>query len=109
MECSSPRSIASAWGLTATFELCVISVSAPGQPSAIACYNLRRQMSYKRFHPVDTNLQIGALAMHTDGQVVAVRIESPGGSAPPCSASSKPSRSAWSRLMRPPVVNGSRR
>ncbi len=70
-------------GFDRDFEQCVLSVSAPGQPSAIACYNLRRQVCYKRFHPVDTSLQIGALAMHPDGQVVAVRIESPGGSAPP--------------------------
>ncbi|MBV8487805.1 MAG: PD40 domain-containing protein [Planctomycetaceae bacterium] len=70
-------------GFDRDFEQCVLSVSSPGQPSAIALYNLRHQVCLKRFHPVDTNLQIGALAMHPEGRVLAVRIESPGSSAPP--------------------------
>jgi len=64
-------------------EQCVFSADLEGQIPVIGYNNIRRQMPLKRFHPLDINLRIGSLALHPDDQVVAVRIDTLGGSSPP--------------------------
>jgi len=64
-------------------EECVFSADLEGQIPVIGYYNIRRQTVLKKFHPLDISLRIGSLALHPDDQVVAVRIDTLGGSSPP--------------------------
>ncbi len=65
-------------------EECVFTADLEGQIPVIGyCNNIRRQSILKKFHPLDINLRIGSLAMHPEAQVVAVRIDTVGGSSPP--------------------------
>jgi hypothetical protein len=63
-------------------EQCVYWLDIEGQPPVVVFGNIRRPITYKRFHPLDLSLKLGALAMAPDGQAVAVRVESPVGSGP---------------------------
>ena len=54
-----------------------------GQPTAISWFRLRTKETYKRFHPIDTAFQVGALAVSPDGKTLAMRVGGPGYLAPP--------------------------
>ncbi len=66
---------------------CVFSADIEGQTPVIGYNDLRgwrRQGSVlKKFHPIYIGLRIGSLALHPDDQLVAVRIDTLGGSSPP--------------------------
>lgn len=64
-------------------EQCVFSADLEGQVPVIGFSNIRRQTTFKRFHPLDISLRMGSLALHPEGQLVAVRIDTLGGSSPP--------------------------
>ena len=64
-------------------EQCIFSADLEGQIPVIGYSNIRRQAVLKKFHPIDVNLRIGSLALHPDDQLVAVRIDTLGGSSPP--------------------------
>jgi hypothetical protein len=64
-------------------DLCVHLTELPGQVPQLGFSNIRRPAPLKKFHPLDLTLRMGALAYHPDGQVVAVRVKTPGGCAPP--------------------------
>jgi len=57
----------------------VLSIDIDGQLPVLRYGNLRRAMIFKPFHPLDISLRIGSLALPPDSQVVAVRIDTPGG------------------------------
>ncbi len=54
-----------------------------GQPSEIFWFRLRTKETWKRFHPIDTALPLGALAVSPDGKTLAMRVGGPGYLAPP--------------------------
>jgi len=64
-------------------EQCIFSADLEGQIPVIGYSNIRRQTVLKKFHPIDISLRIGSLALHPDDQLVAVRIDTLGGSSPP--------------------------
>ena len=64
-------------------EQCIFSADREGQIPVIGYSNIRRQTVLKKFHPIDISLRIGSLALHPDDQLVAVRIDTLGGSSPP--------------------------
>jgi hypothetical protein len=57
----------------------VLSIDVEGQLPLLRYGNLRRGIILKPFHPIDQSLRIGSLAVPPDSQVVAVRIDTPGG------------------------------
>ena len=60
-------------------DFCVFHAEIEGQVPALSYSNIRRQAPLKHFHPLDIRLNLGSLALHPDGQLLAVRIEtSPG-------------------------------
>jgi Tol biopolymer transport system component len=54
-----------------------------GQPTVITWFRPRTRETYKRFHPIDTAFQVGALAVSPDGKRLAMRVGGPGYLAPP--------------------------
>jgi hypothetical protein len=72
-------------------EQCIFSIDISGQVPVLGIGNTQRPMIYKRFHPLDITLRMGSLAVTPDGQLVAVRIDTPGKLAPPlfCDPSSE--------------------
>ncbi len=64
-------------------EQCIFSADREGQIPVIGYSNIRRQTVLKKFHPIDISLRIGSLALHPDDPLVAVRIDTLGGSSPP--------------------------
>jgi hypothetical protein len=94
LELETPAAVPTAhvsMGLDRDQEQCVFSVEIEGQPPQIVFGNVNRPMTYKRFHPLDINMRLGALALMADAQSVAVRVETPGKSGPPllCDLSSE--------------------
>ena len=57
--------------------------TSKGQPTVISWFRLRTKETYKRFHPIDTAFQVGALAVSPDGKTLAMRVGGPGYLAPP--------------------------
>lgn len=64
-------------------EQCVFATDIQGQPPQIKIANIGRGAIIRPFHPLDITIRMGALALAPDGQTVAVRMNSPGKSAPP--------------------------
>ncbi len=56
-------------------EFCLFSADIEGQVPVLAYRNLHRQAPLKRFHPLDFSFRLGSLALHPDGQLLAVRVE----------------------------------
>ena len=54
-----------------------------GRPSEIFWFRLRTKETWRRFHPIDTAIQIGALALSPDGKTLAMRVGGAGYLAPP--------------------------
>ncbi len=78
-------------GFNRDLEQCVFAADLEGQIPVIGYNDIRdfrrdfRRAGtvLKKFHPLDVTLRIGSLALHPDEQLVAVRIDTVGGSSPP--------------------------
>jgi hypothetical protein len=64
-------------------EQCVFSTEREGQVPTLVFCNIPRQMILKPFHPLDTSLRAGSIALNPEGQLLAVRIEASSHFAPP--------------------------
>ncbi|QEH33979.1 translocation protein TolB [Aquisphaera giovannonii] len=64
-------------------EQVVFTADSPGQVSSLVFGELRGGKVFKKFHPVDVDRRLGAPALHPDGQVVAVRLQTGDDSALP--------------------------
>ena len=53
----------------------VFLADVEGQEQAVKWCNVRTQNTFKRFHPLDQSLRIGALTLSPDGQTAAFRVE----------------------------------
>ncbi|MGE5755152.1 MAG: biopolymer transporter Tol, partial [Planctomycetaceae bacterium] len=54
-----------------------------GQPTVITWFRPRSGETYKRFHPIDHSIRIGALAVDPNGRLLALRVGPPGDPSPP--------------------------
>jgi hypothetical protein len=54
-----------------------------GEPTQIAWFRPRSGETYKRFHPFDPSIRIGALAVNPNGRLLAMRVGRPGYLSPP--------------------------
>jgi hypothetical protein len=54
-----------------------------GEPSQISWFRPRNGETFKRFHPFDISIRIGALALSPDGRRLALRVGPPGALSPP--------------------------
>jgi hypothetical protein len=54
---------------------CAFAAEIPGHDPMIGFCNIRLPQTSKRFPAIDVSLRVGVLAMHPDGQLVAVRVE----------------------------------
>jgi hypothetical protein len=54
---------------------CAFAAEVPGQEPVIGFCNVRVPQTSKRFPAIDISLRIGVLAMHPEGQTLAVRVE----------------------------------
>ena len=78
-------------GFNRDLERCAFAADLEGQTPVIGYNDIRdfrrdfrrSGIVIKKFHPLDFTLRLGALALHPDEQLVAVRIDTLGGSSPP--------------------------
>ncbi len=64
-------------------EFCAFASDLDGPTPVIGYGNIRRQAVIKKFHPLVAGLPLGTLALHPDGQTLAIRVETAGGMSPP--------------------------
>ncbi len=61
---------------------CVFAADLPGQEPVIGYCGVQQPQTHKRFAAIDLSLGIGSIAMHPDGQLIAVRVDGRDGSGP---------------------------
>jgi Tol biopolymer transport system component len=54
-----------------------------GEPTEIAWFRVRNKEIYKKFHPIDPGVRVGALAVSPTEKLLALRVGSPGNLSPP--------------------------
>ncbi|WP_165222592.1 PD40 domain-containing protein [Aquisphaera insulae] len=64
-------------------EQAIFTADLEGQAPAIVFGELRTGRVFKRLHPFDDGRRIGAIALHPDGQIAAVRVQTTGDSGLP--------------------------